>query len=134
VFLAAWVLGLAVDLSNVGGVGEATVVGPMSLAYLLAVAAVLRMREAFFRDRLTSQAVLALVFCLLAHGIWVTVQSLLARGQVTWPTYAATMLQAVGLACYTAVVMPLGYRLLLKCERWFVAVQPGRARRPRMVR
>jgi rod shape-determining protein MreD len=134
VVIAAWVLGLGVDLGSAGGAGEMTVVGPMSLAYVLAVAAVFRMREAFFRDRIMTQAILALVFCLLAHGTWVTAQSLLGRADTSWSDYGATLRQAAALACYTGVLMPLGYRLLLKCERWFVAVQPGRARRGRMMR
>jgi rod shape-determining protein MreD len=134
VTIAAWLLGLAVDLGSAGGVGEMTVVGPMSLSYMLAVAAVFRMREAFFRDRVMTQAILAVAFCLLAHGTWVTVQSALARGEVSWSGYGATLLQAAALACYTGALMPLGYRLLLKCERWFVAVQPGRARRGRIMR
>jgi rod shape-determining protein MreD len=133
VMIAAWFLGLAVDLGSAGGAGGPTVVGPMSLAYVLAVAAVFRMREAFFRDHIPSQVILSLVFCVLAHGAWVTGQSLLVRADATWSGYGDMLLQAAGLSCYTAVLMPVAYRLLVRCERWFVATQPG-ARRGRAMR
>jgi cell shape-determining protein MreD len=127
--LAAWVLGMAVDLTVSGGVGAATVVGPMSLAYALAAGALFRIREAFFRERALTQGLLALGFCLLAHGVWVTAQSLLAAGEVSWSAYGRTLLQAAALACYTAALMPLAHFGLIRCQRWLLVSPVGRGGR-----
>jgi rod shape-determining protein MreD len=128
--LAAWVLGLALDLTAGGGVG-ATAVGPMALAYAGAAGLLFRVREAFFRERAMTQALLALAFCLLTHTAWVTVQSLLAHGEVTASAYGLMMLQAVALACYSAALMPLVHFVLARCQRWFLTAPVGSGRRRR---
>jgi rod shape-determining protein MreD len=125
--LASWVLGLAVDLTTAG-----QVVGPMPLAYVAASMAVLKMREAFFRERIATRMLLALVFCVLAHGIWVTVETILApAGARSWGFYWQMLKQALALAIYTAALMPLGHWVLGKLDR-FVFVSPQK--RPRGVR
>ena len=124
--LAAWVLGIAVDLTTAGGVGSATVLGPMSVAYALAAGLLFRVREAFFRERAMTQAMLAMAFCLMAHGLWVTSQALLGAGEMAWSTYGRTLLQAVGVSGYTALLMPLAHFGLVKCRRWFLASSAGR--------
>jgi rod shape-determining protein MreD len=122
--LAGWVLGLAVDLTTAG-----QAVGPMPLAYVVAGMAVLKMREAFFRERIPTQMLMALVFCLLAHGIWVTVETILApAGGRSWGGYFQMLKQALALAIYTAVLMPLGRWVLSKLDR-FVIVSPGQRTR-----
>jgi rod shape-determining protein MreD len=127
--LAAWALGLAIDLTAAGGPGAVTVVGPMSIAYCVATGLLFRVREAFFRERALTQALLAWAFCLLAHGLWVTAQSLLAAGEMTWRGYGQTLLQAAALACYTAVLMPMVHFALSKCQRWFLPAPVGPGRR-----
>ena len=129
--LAGWALGMAVDLTAVAGVGAGTVVGPMAIAYALVAGLLFRVREAFFRERAVTQAFLAWAFCLLAHGAWVSMQALLVDGPVGWPEYGRTMLQAVGLACYSAVLMPLMHFLLMRCQRWLLAAPVGPGTRPR---
>jgi len=130
--LAAWAAGLALDLTTAGGPGAATVVGPMPIAYALAAAAVFKIREAFFRERAVPQALLALIFCLLAHGLWLTLQSLLARGEaITWSTYGRRLLQAAMLAAYTAVLMPIAHRGLFRIRGWLIVAPAGRSRRAR---
>ncbi len=130
--LAAWALGLAVDLASGAGGGLGAAVGPMALAYVVASAAVFRLREEMFRERPVVQVLLAAIFCLLAHGIWVTFQSvLLENGQGGWARYWRTMKQAVALAAYTAVLAPIGCWILGKCERLLIAVQAGRSRHGR---
>ena len=129
VMLAAWGLGLALDLTSAGGVGVATAVGPMSITYALAAGAVYRFREAFFRERILPQVLLALTFCLLAHGGWVTLQCVLAYPAVTLAGYERLLLQALLLAAYTAVLAPLGHRALGRCRTWIVNAPvrgPGR--------
>jgi len=127
--LAAWALGLGVDLTTAGGVGATTAVGPMALAYALTAGLLFRVREAFFRERALTQAVLSWAFCLLAHGAWVTAQSLLAPGDTNWAAYGRTLLQALAVACYTAALMPLAHLGLSKCQRLFLATPVGPGRR-----
>jgi rod shape-determining protein MreD len=127
--LGGWALGLAIDLTTSGGAGAGTAVGPMAVAYAVTAALLFRVREAFFRERALTQGVLALAFCLLAHGTWVAAQTLLARGDADWSAYGRTMLQAAALACYTAVLMPLAHLALGKIQRLFLATPVGPGRR-----
>lgn len=127
--LAGWLLGLAVDLTTVSAGGGATAVGPMPIAFAVAAALVFQVREAFFYNRPVPQASLALIFCLVAHGIWVTFQAVLAFGDVSWEGYGRMLLQAAALAIYTAVLMPLGYLGLRWIRKWLISVPTGRRHR-----
>lgn len=129
--LAAWMLGFGVDLTAAGGAGAMTVVGPMAIAYALTAGLLFRLREAFFRERALTQALLALAFCLLTHGAWVTAQWVLAAHGASWGAYWRTLAQAGALACYTAALMPLAHFGLGKCQRWFL-LAPAAGRRSRM--
>jgi len=131
VMLAAWSLGLAVDLTTAGGPGGATVVGPMALAYALTAGLLFRVREAFFREQALTQMLLAWAFCLLAHGLWVTAQWLLAPGEMTASAYARTLGQAGALAVYTALLMPLAHFALSKGQRLLLTGPASRGRRGR---
>jgi rod shape-determining protein MreD len=126
--LACWALGLAVDLATGSGVGAVTKVGPMALTYGLAGMVVYRMRDAFFRERIVSQALLALAFAGTAHLLWVFLQAMLV-GQ--WRFWWGATQQAVALAVYTALAAPLGYRLLERVQRWVILAPMGRGRRMR---
>ena len=127
--LAAWALGLAMDLTSAGGTGASTALGPMAIAYSVTAGLLFRVREAFFRERALTQGVLTLGFCLLAHGAWVTGQTFLAAGAVDWSAYGRVMLQAAALACYTAMLMPLAHLGLGKIQRLFLATPVGPGRR-----
>jgi len=129
--LASWILGLALDLTAAGGVSSPTVVGPMPIAYTLAAGLVYWLREAVFRERALIQAMLAGLFCLVAHGIWITAQSLRAAEQMTWSAYGQVLLQAVALAVYTALLTPLGYWALGHARGVFMTAPAGRSRRRR---
>jgi len=131
VALGAWGAGLALDLTAAGAVGSTTVVGPMSLAYVFAAAVVFKFREAVFREKAIPQALLAAAFCLLAHGLWVTLQTLLAGENASWELYGRRLLQAAALALYTAVLAPVILAALGKVRGWFVTAPEGRARRRR---
>ncbi len=119
VMLACWLLGLTVDLTA-GGALAVTAIGPMAISYTLAGGAMFAIREAFFHDRLLTRAVLTFVFCLLAHGLWVTIQSLLAISTASWRMYATMLLQAALLAIYSALVSPLVLITLMKLRRWLI--------------
>lgn len=125
VMLCGWVLGLGVDLTTAGGVGASTAVGPMSIFYALCAGCVYRVREAFFHERALTQAFLALMFCLAAHGLWLSVQSLLNYHDMTWGAYLRALVQGAALALYTALLMPLGHVLLRACHHWFMAAPAG---------
>lgn len=123
--LGAWALGLMLDLTSSGGVSASTVIGPMALGYVLAGGLLFRIREAFFGERALTQAALTLVFCLVAHGFWVTAQASLAGG-MSWPAYGRILLQAGALALYTAALTPLVHYLLNLIAKWFIAVPAAR--------
>jgi len=125
--LAAWSLGLAMDLMLCSMGGAATVVGPMAIAYALAAAVIFRIREAFFRERALARAVMTLVFCLVAHTMWVGMQTVRA---FNWSSWSADMFRAIGISLYTAVVAPLVCMVLQRVGGWFV-VAPARGRRRR---
>ncbi|HOF19283.1 MAG TPA: hypothetical protein PK082_10270 [Phycisphaerae bacterium] len=129
--LAAWVLGFALDLSSASGPGGVTVVGPMALAYVLAAGAVYKIREALFAERVLTRAVVGVIFCLLAHLPWVTLQTILAHNVMTWQAYGARLLQAMAISAYTGVVTPVFYPLLDRVRKWLISVpaeRPGRRR------
>ncbi len=129
--LAAWCLGLAVDLTAAGGVAGATVVGPMAIAYSLAGGLLYRIREAFFRERALTQAMLAWAFCLLTHGLWVTAQTFQAGENVSLSAYGRTLGQAAAVATYSAALMPLVHAALNPCRRWFLVAPAGPGTRRR---
>ncbi|MGC9455419.1 MAG: hypothetical protein ACP5HU_11245 [Phycisphaerae bacterium] len=127
--LCGWMLGFAVDLSAAGGPGGATAVGPMALGYAFAAAVLFQMREAVFQERKATQMLLALLFCAIAHGLWITLQSLLSFGEVSWQRYGRLWMQAGALAVYTALLSPLGYAAMKRLRRWFVTTSPARRSR-----
>ncbi len=120
---------MAVDLTTAGGAGAATAVGPMAIGYALAVAAIYRVREAFFRERGLTQAFLAAMFCIVAHGLWVVVQCLLAYEVITWRDFGRLLLQAAALAAYTGALMPLVNVLLGWTRPLLISTPAGRSRR-----
>ncbi|MDP7637511.1 MAG: rod shape-determining protein MreD [Phycisphaerae bacterium] len=123
--IAAWILGLGMDLMICGGGGAQTAVGPMAIAYALSAALVYRVREAFFYDRPLAQVLLTVLFCLAAHLGWVTLQTLLG---FTWSGYGSWLLKAVGISLYTAVLAPFVCLGLKRCGRWFLVTPVGRQR------
>ena len=128
--IAAWVLGALVDLTTAGqGAGAVTVVGPMALAYAVAAAAIFKAREAFFRERITTRMLLGAVFCFIAHGIWVTVQSLLIVRHMSWGAYGGMLVQVVAAGVYTGVLTPICFLGLSRIERRLIVTTGGRSRR-----
>jgi len=126
VLLAAWVLGIMLDLASAGGPGGASVVGPMAIAYVLAAMVVFSARDIFFRDRAFTRVVLTLVFCLIAHVFWVTLQSVLAWRREGWDQYGRMLLQAGALAAYSAAISAVLIPLLTRGRRWLIRVRSGR--------
>jgi rod shape-determining protein MreD len=126
--LAGWVLGLALDLTTGSAAGALAVIGPMPLAYAVAARVIYQLREAVFRDRPLPQMFLVLIFCLLSHALWVTLQWLRV-GQVGAAGLGAMYAQTVAVAAYTAVIAPAGCYGLRRIRTWMIAPLPGRGRR-----
>ena len=124
--IAAWLLGLAVDLTAPGGPGSGAVVGPMAVAYALAAGGLFKIRDAFFRNSAMTQAILVLVFCALTHSAWVTVQALINYRTVTAFEYVRTLGQVGVSAVYSAVLAPLGHYMLHSCDRIILLLPASR--------
>lgn len=131
VAIVCWILGLGLDLTSAGGAPDLSVVGPMPLAYAAAGYIVYKLREAFFRDKASSQMILAMVFCLLAHGLWILIQSLIAIRSVTFAMFGQMLLQALLLGVYSALLAPPIHAMLRRSERWFITAAGGRGGRER---
>ncbi|MDP6635583.1 MAG: rod shape-determining protein MreD [Phycisphaerae bacterium] len=126
VMMAAWALGLAMDLMLCGMGGVVTAVGPMAVAYAVGAAAVFRVREAFFRERALARALLTLLFCLVVHSMWVTMQTLIG---FAWSAWWPAIMKAIGISIYTSAVAPLVCLGLQRCGGWFIATPARRLRR-----
>jgi len=124
--MAAWSLGLAMDLMLCGMGGAPTAVGPMCIAYVVGSIAVFRVREAFFRERALARALLVLLFCLIVQSLWVTMQTIL---NFAWSSWWPAMAKAVGISLYAALVAPLVCIVLQQCAGWFIAAPARRLRR-----
>jgi rod shape-determining protein MreD len=124
--MAAWSLGFAMDLMLTGMGGVATAVGPMSIAYVLGASVIFRVREAFFRERALARALLSLLFCLIAHSLWVTMQTLLG---FAWSAWLPAITKAIGISLYTAITAPFICIIMHRCGGWFVAAPARRLRR-----
>ncbi len=129
--LAGCLLGFALDLTTAGGNSSVAVVGPMPLAYALCTWLMFEVREAFFRDRLLTRLLLTMVFCAIAHGVWVTAQSLLARDQTSWDEYGRMLGQVLGVAIYSAALSPLLLWAFVHCRKWLMVVPAGHSRHRR---
>ena len=124
--LAAWLLGLMVDLTAPGGPGSGAVVGPMAVAYALAAGGLFKVRDAIFRNSAVTQGILVLVFCALTHSAWVTVQALINYRAVTAFEYVRTLGQVGVSSVYSAMLAPLGHFLLNRCDRIILMMPSSR--------
>ena len=124
--MAAWSLGLAMDLRLCGMGGAVTAVGPMAIAYTLGAGVIFRVREAFFRERALARALLTLLFCIIVHSMWVTMQTILG---FAWSAWWPAIARAIGISIYTALIAPLVCVVLQRCSGWFIATPARRLRR-----
>lgn len=128
IMLVAWVVGFVLDLASTGGIAGASSVGPMALGYALSAGVVYRIREAFFREKVLPQAMLVLIFCLLANLFRVSMQM-----AVSWHwqggTFGRQLIQAVLLSLYTAVMVVPFFWIFSGIHRWLITTPPGRGGR-----
>ncbi|MCP4374817.1 MAG: hypothetical protein GY794_01350, partial [bacterium] len=124
--MAGWSLGLAMDLMLCGMGGTPTVVGPMAIAYTLVSGLIFRIREAFFRERALARMMLTLLFCLIVHTLWVTMQTVLV---FAWSSWWPTIAKAIGISIYTALIAPFVCMALQRVDGWFIATPVRHSRR-----
>jgi hypothetical protein len=129
--LIAMILGFSLDLTSSSAVGAETLIGPMALGYALAARLLFGMREALFRDRVMIRVVATLMFCLIAHGVWVTLQSILAWGGISWGQYFRMLLQSIGLAFYSTIPAIFLIQFMARFADWLLLSSAGRGRRLR---
>ena len=127
VMIAAWVLGLILDLTT-GTAGGMTVVGPMAISYALAAGFVFKVREAVFSDQVLTQVILGFVFCLIAHGAWIFMQSALTW---SWSAGGRLLVQAMALAIYTGLLTPILFRFLYRMRGLLIQLPARRTQRSR---
>ena len=123
--LVAWMLGLVVDLSTGAGTADSTVVGPMALAYALAAGGVYKIRGAVFREKVVTQCAMTVVFCVLAHWLWITAQWTLAFEGTTTGGYVLMLVQAVLAGLYSALLAPVVHVGLHAFRRWIIIMPSG---------
>lgn len=119
--LAGWVLGFGLDLT-LSGAG----MGLPAILYALGAAGVFSVREAFFRDRMLTQAVLGMLFCVFAHELLVVGDAILAG---SGGAFGRRLVQVLAVSAYTAVLTPVVCALLRRIERLLIVPLPGRQRR-----
>lgn len=119
--LAGWVLGLLIDLTTVN-----LPIGLHALTYALAAAFVYQSRGSVFSESPLTQALLALGFCLIAHGLARTFVDFRVRPDARW--LGRDLLQAALVALTTAAATPMMLGLLRHVD-WLIMDQPAWRRR-----
>lgn len=125
--IAGWVLGILIDLTTGGG---GSCVGPMGILYSLMCRVVFSIREGIYSDRALTQMIMAAIFCVVTHGLWVTIQSIIAF-DISWGSYASLLFQVLLSAVYTAVLTPMVYYGLILSRGYLLDQIPKRGSRPR---
>lgn len=128
--LAGCILGLLWDLGMAGAGWRA---GPMALTFAFCGWWIIGIREAVFRSRALTQMLLAALFVVVAHAVWITAQSFLALGTVSWGDYGSLLVRALLSAICTALLTPLLIVSLAPFRKWLVSpvYAAGRGRRDR---
>jgi hypothetical protein len=109
--LCGWILGFALELPLAG-----ETMGLLSLLFAIGAAVIFAMRDAFFRERVPTQAILGFLFCLGVYEIW-AVYSRVAVGPSARP-FGSTALQVLLVALYTGVLTPIVCAGLRPLHRW----------------
>ncbi len=118
--IAAWTIGMLLDVLTGAGFTGSTNIGPMALVYVPAAGMIFKARDTFFTDRMWAQMLLSGAFCVFVHTGWVTLQVIL---NFEWSAWPSGILQGLMISLYTALVAPLIYIVLTPISGWLV--QPG---------
>ena len=125
--IAGWVLGILIDLTTCGG---GSCVGPMAILFSLMSWVVFSVREGLYSERALTQMIVAGIFCIITHGLWITIQSLVAF-DLSWGEYGSLLLQVLLSAVYTAVLTPMVYFGLILARGYLLGSLPRRGTRSR---
>ena len=125
--VAAWIVGMLVDVLSGAGFHGSANIGPMAIMYVPAAGMIFKARDTFFTDRMWAQMLLSGAFCVFVHTGWVTLQVILNFDWSAWPS---CILQALLISLYTALVAPLICLVLTPLSGWLVQAG-GRGRRRR---
>jgi len=125
--IAGWVLGTLIDLTTGGG---GSCVGPMGILYSLMCWVAFSIREGIYSERALTQMIMAGIFCLVTHGLWITIQSLVAF-DLSWGEYASMLVQVLLSAAYTAALTPMVYFGLTLIRSYLLVSMPRRGGRSR---
>jgi len=105
--IAAWILGLVVDLQSLDRIGI------HALSFGLAAWAIMRVRMVVFRDHAATQIVITLLFTIL-----IQVGVALYRRWGAPPQGGAILWPALLTGLYTAMCAPYVHWLLIRMSRW----------------
>jgi len=116
--IAAWLLGLAVDLTSLGNGGR---LGLYAFSFGAAAWAIIKIRSVFFRDHAVTQFAVTLVFSLAVE--------LVVQGYRHWSVFGAmpesrVWASAFFTAVYTAVCAPYLHWVLFRMRGW-TGVRPA---------
>ena len=125
--IAGWMLGMLIDLTTVGG---GSCIGPMAILYSLMCWVAFSIREGVYSESALTQMIVAGLFCFVTHGLWITVQSMIAF-DISWGEYGSLLLQVLLSAVYTAVLTPLVYFGLIFSRSYLLSSLPKRGNRSR---
>ena len=125
--IAGWVLGMLIDLTTAGG---GSCVGAMGILYSFTSWGVFSIREGIYSERALTQMIVAGFFCIITHGLWITIQSLIAF-DLSWGQYGSMLLQVLLSAVYTAVLTPMVYFGLIFSRGYLLSSIPRRTVRSR---
>lgn len=124
--MVAWIAGMMVDLTTAGGAGLATRVGVMPLCYMLGAWVVFNLREGLYRDRFLPQMMVAGIFCLISHMVWIIIQSIF--GSVGWGVFGRLIGQVLLSSIYTGLFAPLLCFVLMFTRGFFMGGHGQRGR------
>jgi len=124
--LAGCIIGFIWDL---GMAASACCVGPMAIICAFCSWPVMGIREALFRNRVLPQMILTAMFVAFAHGMWITVQTIL--GGFSWSDYARLLLMAFLSVICTVLLTPVIIVFLKPFRKWIVLPIPSLGRRRR---
>jgi hypothetical protein len=110
--LAGWILGFALELPLAG-----ETLGVLSLLFAAAGAIIFMARDAFFRERVLTQAMLGFLFCLGVFEISVLYSRVALPGSAR--SAGAAALQVLLVAIYTGVFTPIICAGLRPLHHWF---------------
>ncbi|MDY7009829.1 MAG: hypothetical protein SVV80_03665 [Planctomycetota bacterium] len=120
--LSGWILGFTVDLT-ISGPG----MGLLALLYAAGCLGIFRIREVFYREKILTRIVIGFVFCAFVYELWTLYDVLVCRRASGG--YFRPVLQAIGLAIYTALLTPLVCAVLGRLRRFLLPAPPIRQRR-----